>query len=63
MFGEDRTTATASPTRREERDTRKRFGWYAYAEVQPWQRWLGGVRYDWTEFPVDPGASGPSSRT
>ena len=35
--------------------TRKRFGWYAYAEVQPWRRWLGGVRYDWTQFPVDPG--------
>jgi hypothetical protein len=35
--------------------TRKRFGWYTYAEVQPWQRWLGGVRYDWTQFPVDPG--------
>jgi type II secretory pathway pseudopilin PulG len=35
--------------------TRKRFGWYAYAEVQPWRRWMGGVRYDWTQFPVDPG--------
>jgi hypothetical protein len=35
--------------------TRKRTGWYAYAEVQPWQRWLGGVRYDWTQYPVDPG--------
>ena len=35
--------------------TRKRNGWYAYAEVQPWQRWLGGVRYDWTQYPVDPG--------
>lgn len=35
--------------------TRKRFGWYAYAEVQPWQRWVGGVRYDWTQFPLDPG--------
>jgi hypothetical protein len=35
--------------------TRKRFGWYTYAEVQPWRRWLGGVRYDSTQFPVDPG--------
>jgi hypothetical protein len=34
---------------------RNRFGWYAYAEVQPWRRWLGGVRYDNTQFPVDPG--------
>ncbi len=31
---------------------RERFGWYAYGEVQPWQRWAGGARYDWTEFPV-----------
>jgi hypothetical protein len=35
--------------------TRKRFGWYAYAEVQPWRRWLFGVRYDNTQYPVDPG--------
>ena len=34
---------------------RKRMGWYAYAEVQPWRRWLGGVRYDNTQFPLDPG--------
>ena len=34
---------------------RERFGWYAYAEVQPWRRWLGGVRYDNTQYPVDPG--------
>jgi len=34
---------------------RERFGWYAYAEVQPWQRWLGGVRYDNTQYPVEPG--------
>lgn len=35
--------------------TRKRFGWYAYGEVQPWKRWLGGVRYDSTQFLVNPG--------
>jgi hypothetical protein len=35
--------------------TRERNGWYAYGEVQPWRRWLGGVRYDWTQYPVDPG--------
>lgn len=35
-----------------EERTRRRFGWYAYAEIQPFQRWLGGLRYDWTEFPV-----------
>jgi hypothetical protein len=38
-----------------EKTTRDRFGWYAYAEVQPWRRWAGGVRYDWSQFPVDPG--------
>jgi hypothetical protein len=38
-----------------EQRTRNRFGWYAYAEVQPWRRWLGGVRYDNTQFPVNPG--------
>jgi hypothetical protein len=40
----------------EEQRTRNRWGWYAYAEVQPWRRWLGGVRYDWTQYPVDPGS-------
>jgi len=35
--------------------TRKRFGWYAYGEVQPWKRWAGGVRYDSTQFPLNPG--------
>jgi hypothetical protein len=32
-----------------------RYGFYAYAEVQPFRRWAGGVRYDRTEYPVDPG--------
>ena len=35
--------------------TRNRWGWYAYAEVQPFRRFSGGVRYDWTEYPLDPG--------
>jgi hypothetical protein len=38
-----------------EKTTRDRFGWYGYAEVQPWRRWAGGVRYDWSQFPVNPG--------
>jgi hypothetical protein len=38
-----------------EKRQRNRMGWYAYAEVQPWRRWLGGVRYDSTQFPLDPG--------
>jgi len=32
------------------------FGWYAYGEIQPWKRWAAGVRYDWTQFPADPGS-------
>ena len=33
-----------------------RFGWYAGLEVQPFRRWAGGVRYDWSQFPVNPGS-------
>jgi hypothetical protein len=35
--------------------TRNRWGWYAYADVQPFRRFAAGVRYDWTEYPLDPG--------
>jgi hypothetical protein len=35
---------------------RDRFGWYLGGEVQPWRRWAGGVRYDWSQFPVNPGS-------
>ena len=28
----------------------QRHGFYAYAEVQPWRRWLAGARYDWTQY-------------
>jgi hypothetical protein len=35
--------------------TRDRWGWYVYGEVQPWRRWVAGLRYDWTQFPLDPG--------
>jgi hypothetical protein len=31
--------------------TRNKFGWYVWADVQPWKRWLFGARYDWTQFP------------
>lgn len=34
---------------------RDRFGWYTGLEVQPFRRWAGGVRYDWSQYPVDPG--------
>ncbi len=44
----------------EQKRTRERDGWYVYSEVQPFRfgplsRWLAGFRYDWTEFPVNPG--------
>jgi hypothetical protein len=35
---------------------RDRFGWYLGGEVQPWRRWAAGVRYDWSQFPVNPGS-------
>jgi hypothetical protein len=34
---------------------RNRFGWYAGVEVQPVRRWAAGLRYDWTEYPINPG--------
>jgi len=34
---------------------RERFGWYLGGEVQPFRRWAFGLRYDDTQFPVNPG--------
>ncbi|PYN81765.1 MAG: hypothetical protein DMD96_06840 [Candidatus Rokuibacteriota bacterium] len=34
---------------------RDHFGWYTGLEVQPFRRWAGGVRYDWSQYPVNPG--------
>jgi len=31
---------------------RDRFGWYGWAEVQPWRRWAFGARYDATQYPA-----------
>jgi hypothetical protein len=55
--GEVITTTFHTP---DEKRTRNRFGWYAWGELQPvrfgfWSRFVGGFRYDWTEYPVDPG--------
>ncbi len=38
-----------------EHRTRNRFGWYLGGEVQPSRRWAGGLRYDSTQFPANPG--------
>jgi hypothetical protein len=45
-------TEPTSPTDFEKRDA---YGFYVWTEVQPWQRWIFGLRYDWTEDPTSPG--------
>lgn len=35
--------------------TRHRFGWYGYGELQPFRRWAAGLRYDSTQYPLNPG--------
>jgi len=34
---------------------RNHWGWYTGLEVQPFRRWAGGFRYDWSQYPVNPG--------
>jgi len=34
---------------------RNHSGLYAGLEVQPFRRWAGGLRYDWSEYPINPG--------
>jgi hypothetical protein len=41
--------------RRVESGEHERFGWYGWAELQPWRRWAFGARYDSTQYPVNPG--------
>jgi hypothetical protein len=36
-------------------ERRNPYGYYVWTDVQPWKRWVFGVRYDWTEFPDGPG--------
>ena len=36
-------------------NTVNRWGMYTYAELHPWERWSGGVRFDWSQFPNMPG--------
>lgn len=33
-------------------ETKGRFGWYGWAEVQPWRQWAFGARYDATQYPA-----------
>jgi hypothetical protein len=34
------------------KQTKDRFGWYGWAEVQPWRQWAFGARYDATQYPA-----------
>jgi len=34
---------------------RNHWGWYTGLEVQPFRRLAGGVRYDWSQYPINPG--------
>jgi hypothetical protein len=38
-----------------ERRSRNHSGWYAGVEVQPFRRWAAGFRFDWSQYPADPG--------
>lgn len=37
---------------RERKNEADRWGFYAGLEVQPLRRWAGGVRYDWSQYPI-----------
>jgi hypothetical protein len=34
---------------------RDAYGYYLWTDLQPWKRWVLGLRYDWTEVPSGPG--------
>ncbi len=55
LYSIRRTTVTDSDTGLTEKRTRRRFGWYGWGELQPFNRWALGVRYDWSQFPENPG--------
>ena len=40
---------------RTDKRTRNHGGYYAAVEVQPFRRWAGGFRYDWSQYPSNPG--------
>src|SRR6266540_1173819 len=39
-----------------DRKRKNRWGWYLASEVQPWRRWAAGLRFDWSQYPENPGA-------
>jgi hypothetical protein len=59
VFGED-LDGDGVPDTPNEKRTRNRIGWYAYGDVQPFRfgplsLFSAGFRYDWTEYPTNPG--------
>ena len=40
---------------RTDKRARDHGGYYAALEVQPFRRWAGGFRYDWSQYPSNPG--------
>jgi len=59
VFGED-LDGDGVPDTPNEKRTRHRVGWYGYGDVQPFRfgplsRFSAGFRYDWTEYPTNPG--------
>jgi len=59
VLGED-LDGDGVPDTPNEKRTRHRVGWYGYGEVQPVRfgplsRFSLGFRYDWTEYPTNPG--------
>ena len=40
---------------RVDKRSRNHSGWYTAVEVQPFRRWAGGFRYDWSQYPSTPG--------
>jgi hypothetical protein len=51
-LGQDAAGAAPTPPTFEKRDA---YGYYLWTDVQPWQRWVFGLRYDWTEDPAQAG--------
>ncbi|PWU20062.1 MAG: hypothetical protein C5B48_12960 [Candidatus Rokuibacteriota bacterium] len=59
VSGED-VDGDGVPDTPNEKRTLERVGWWGYAELQPFRfgpfsLWSAGFRYDWTEYPVNPG--------
>jgi len=59
VSGED-VDGDGVPDTPDEKRNRNRFGWWAYGELRPFRfgplsLWSAGFRYDWTEYPQNPG--------